>query len=760
MCWDGSSAERLLRTEALENIESEAEFVAVHSPIRGFQIGGTRAADVSDLTEIGLLAALRQRTESYRHAFCVIEGEPGSGKSHLIRLFRVLWRQPNDRVLLIQRDDGSLRRTLVQLKAELGSEFEELFQGLGQTQDASLLGRAWEFQSALADRMRQGWAKTPLPDEAWCEANKLYSILVHDEVKKRWEAPKRILEIIDGAGGTRDSRLAAFSLRDAAKLSKLSRSLGDGIPPQAVRFLRKLARESSAIFEVADTVSDEKLTEVLEGRAPQSQRFVDALNSRQDSAVRQFLGISADGLRDLFSRLRRELKKRNPDQRLVLLLEDVTAFQGVDEQLIDALVTQSSTQERGDLCDLISVVGITPAYHRRVVQLGTYEPRITHHVRLVAAEGSDERSVSALRTNAERMHFVARYLQAIRAGSDRLRRSYERDKPFEPVWNRCERGGPEGSPCPWRDSCHKSFGAVELVVADAPPQRVGLYPLTEDAVNRIFEALRDPTGQNVLQTPRGMIQGVLSPTLCHPENIEAGRYPPASLETTYLPSAPPKGVRDRAVRERTPDFERVLRLMNWWGNGEFEVGTNADEPTLAQIPRGVYKAFGLDWIGKDAPVAPPVTPDPVTRPVTPDPVAPPVTPDPVTRPVTPSPRPKSPRGSSRSRLTRKQLAKRVGEISTWHERSQKLKDERFWHGVLLEELLALDSTAHEVPTRIWEKLVTENTVKLEGQGKTDKRHVVVPREEWVASGLEAALSLRCRESVPANTVALSAGSAG
>src|SRR6185369_3584047 len=84
-CWDAAIAPSILRPLALEG--NEAIFRATHSPISGLVVTGTEAYDVSRATEDGLLDALS--SPERRHAMCVVEGEAGSGKSHLIRWLRV-----------------------------------------------------------------------------------------------------------------------------------------------------------------------------------------------------------------------------------------------------------------------------------------------------------------------------------------------------------------------------------------------------------------------------------------------------------------------------------------------------------------------------------------------------------------------------------------------------------------------------------------------------------------------------------------------
>src|SRR3546814_16636147 len=105
-------------------------------------------------------------------------------------------------------------------------------------------------------------------------------------------------------------------------------------------------------------------------------QLMQALNLRRNDAVQNLLGVSAEGLKTLFRQVRQALAVRG--QRLVLLLEDITSWEGIDDSLIDVLVTNAGT--RDDMCPLISVVGVTPAYYQKLH--GNYRGRITHELRL------------------------------------------------------------------------------------------------------------------------------------------------------------------------------------------------------------------------------------------------------------------------------------------------------------------------------------------------------------------------------------------
>src|SRR3546814_5774009 len=90
---------------------------------------------------------------SLSHAFCVVQGEPGSGKSHLIRWLFVNWLQSDDIKLLLQRADGSLEGALRQLRERLPSEFQDLFDKLGLRHLATEHGRSNIFLAILSNAL-------------------------------------------------------------------------------------------------------------------------------------------------------------------------------------------------------------------------------------------------------------------------------------------------------------------------------------------------------------------------------------------------------------------------------------------------------------------------------------------------------------------------------------------------------------------------------------------------------------------------------
>src|SRR5690348_3814795 len=76
-CWSSEAAEGAIPTIAPMSIELEPYFVATHAPIELHDREG------ATLTEGELYERLFARER--RNVFAVVRGEPGSGKSHLIR---------------------------------------------------------------------------------------------------------------------------------------------------------------------------------------------------------------------------------------------------------------------------------------------------------------------------------------------------------------------------------------------------------------------------------------------------------------------------------------------------------------------------------------------------------------------------------------------------------------------------------------------------------------------------------------------------
>lgn len=725
-CWTASSARAIFRTEALEG--EDAIFLATHTPIRDFSIRGSHGNDIRQATEQGLLTALSDPDR--RHAFCAVLGEPGSGKSHLIRWLYVNWPRGRDLTILLQRSDGSLEGALQQLKLRLPERFKPLFDRLGQRQKATVLGRAMVFHSTLAALLRPGHYETPLEDEEWCKRWNPSAVILCEPVLSRWKAPERILRLISGEG-ERNSATARFDLFDIADLVEIVAEEKLSSRP-AERLVLQLDGEVDEIIgpQREKGLSAQAIARDFAEELHDSLTFIDALNRRLNDAIQNVIGVSAQALKILFQDVRKALA---PDTRLVLLLEDITSWQGLDASLIDVLVTNSGTRasssSEADICDLISVVGVTPEYYRSQLA-GNYRQRITHEIRL--GEGEDRlQDVVTVRDPEDRLRFAARYLAATRAGTEALEQWREeiRFAPETPAPNKCEA-------CPVREGCLWAFGEMD---------GIGLFPFTSDAISGFYEALKEDDAGMTWKTPRGLIQAVLSPTLSFPEALVDKRYPGPDIDrdsftnqSRYL-----SGALTRLIEARVgspSDQARLRRLLTFWGaRGGPETTSRADgELVFHGIPQSVFAAFDLPWLGDEAsiPVRPlekketassagnesgSPTADPSPREPAPE--------KPVTRPVPKTAAPRTTRRPAKLRLD-------PHDIQAWYA-GEKLKAPGDWNRVAYEIIQKVDYRYFEADPWVWKRFLTPELVQLRGTGQERSYHFVLPVEVWVRDGLEA-----------------------
>ncbi|MFZ6181624.1 hypothetical protein [Nannocystis pusilla] len=734
-CWRAEDARAILRTEALE--ASRAVFLAVHSPIRGFEVSGVFAPQLREHSEEAVLEQLQR--EQHRHFFALVQGEPGSGKSHLIRWLTCKWDNPRDEVILVPRT-GSLEGTLRHLRERLPERYRDLFAGLGQVHDTALAGRARDLHSRLANSLRADYFAGDLPMHAdWANRYQLDRLVGHPQVLDVWRAPRRILNVLSG-GGERDQETAEFTLIDTIELAhQMSRVQDRTIGGMATMAKNALGRQALNLQQLLD--EGRSAAEVLVLAREHGQEIVrlkEALDDRFNLVVQDLVGVGRDALVRAFTQLRQRLAEDG--RRLVLLLEDITSFQGVDNQLLDVLVARSDVREGEPICDMIAVVGLTNDYFTKAIEgYGNLRQRIDLHLRLsqVSHAGQLEQS-QALATSVQRRDFVARYLRAIRAGKATVDLWQEHGGELDNVCLRC----------PHRAPCHLAFGT------DA--RDIGLFPFTAQAVDRIYASLRDESGKMSLHTPRGIVQNVLSPLMFCPEKLADGEFPPSNLESANLPEGRLLGPIEQAVRVRSGGDDdlmaRLRRLIAWWGPQNPSPVTSSDERgvlSYAGIPRGVYEAFGLPWPGGEA-----AQPSPPSPPSPPEPAPPQRS----TQVPSASPSGKGTAAATREAgrkaeaaskdgkrpLTKNAMTRHRTELGGWVT-GDRLTDPDFWSRLVFEILDGLPWATMGVPYWLRSKLFTEDTVALAGTRSTDTRHFVLPQEPWVSQGLDAWLVLRARE---------------
>lgn len=246
--------------------------------IQQFVVDAELAEGIAD--EQAVLTALSDPDRE--HAFCVVQGEPGSGKSHLIRWLSVNWPKGKDVKLLLRRADGSLEGALRQLKDRLPEEFHEHFEGLGTPQRATLKGRANIFLNTLSAMMAPGHFEEEMPDERWCERYRPDELLGNSQIRSQWSAPSRILTLLDGADGNRDQQSASFNVFDVAELGDIAYKYASQLQSGAKKLGSALATESDKINSLKrdNWLPDEIASEIAD-EIPTTLDLIASLNRRR-----------------------------------------------------------------------------------------------------------------------------------------------------------------------------------------------------------------------------------------------------------------------------------------------------------------------------------------------------------------------------------------------------------------------------------------------------------------------------------------------
>lgn len=599
-CWDEAQIGRVINKEAV-SVEGDL-FLATHLPFE--QITYVRSPrQMASTSEEGLLEELIEYGGKDRHFFGVVQGIPGTGKSHLIRWLKERYHQSgqNDVVLLIERANCTLRGTLEQLirsgvfdEATMGEDIKRLHGAREALSHGALA-------ETLLNHLQVATQEVSLPTEN--------------------QPPSRITRNVRHF--LLDVQVRALLKRPGGPVERLLRYIAStegGVPEgdypgfEATDFEFDVdARRAIAGYREA-----RELAEDLDLKPALRDRLAGYLNELLEYALGQTLSLSVDDLKRLFFDLRRELRRQG--RGLALFIEDITAFTGLDRGLIDVLATQHTGEANRELCRLISVLGITDSYYNSQFPDNLKE-RVTHHLTLNAAENQ---SSHLLQSSEALTQMAGRYLNAMRLRPEVLAAWRATSGTSRTVPSACDC-------CLFKEPCHASFGAVALSDGEES-SRLGLYPFNDRALRTMYEGL-DPT--RVSRTPRTFLNSVLSYVLqSHGYRVEMGTFPPPPAEMGSDFRAPIlKSFAQRATLQRQGGAasSRLESLLLYWGDRTANATGDGEGRRVGTLSETVFVAFDLPFIqgeegtsGRPSPGLPPSPASVVNAPTTGDPPARPV----------------------------------------------------------------------------------------------------------------------------------------
>lgn len=577
-CWDADRVGVVINKEAVSL--DRANFLATHAPLGHIQYDQKPHA-IATPGEDGLLDELVDRSARDQHSFVVVQGIPGTGKSHLIRWLKEYYqgelaeRGGNDVVLLIERAQCTLRGSIQQIIRSGVFDSQHMRTQLERLQSAT----EQLSSEALADNVLNqlqvvsvGAAQAPGADQPSGRIrNGFDSFLLDRTIREYLKRPGGPVERIrrylaHGPGaGIATSEEPRFQPGDFDLPDQVLYALKEGY-----RQARELARDLQAYPKLRGELA----------------RY---LNTLLNQAIGRMTALSTDDLKSMFSDLRRQLRAQG--RGLALFIEDITAFTGIDAGLVDVLATQHTGEANTEFCRLLSVIGVTDSYYHDNFPTNIKE-RITHRLTLNASAPNfrDEHAESdLLREPGAIADLSARYLNAMRLTQERVDDwAAHRARP-EHLPNACQK-------CPYREPCHAAFGAVRL--AGGPPDAaVGLYPFNAQALETMYTRLK-----NTARTPRSLLQSVLAYVLqSHGPDVDAGTFPPPAPDLSADVRAPSLRypVQRQTISHQAgseAEAERIETLLLFWGDGTAYAGADGSQGTLGSVPEGVFTAFDVPFI--------------------------------------------------------------------------------------------------------------------------------------------------------------------
>ncbi len=539
VCWNKGAAEKIINPDV--DAQPDAFFRAVHTSVP-LRIKSQGRSTFETLTQDEFLANF---LGGPNFSLVPIVGESGAGKSHLVRWMNLRIPQNENReVIFVPKARTNLRdivKTLIQrLPVGLQKKYMDALQGTG-TVSLSIPAQRTE----ILNNIQAGLKNDPGDESSGIERERESYLIegLSDMFLDPYLRSKRFL-----SDTTFAAELAAHVFEKPA-----------GYKPAEQR--REFCKEDiplnvENLQNAADTTTD-FLGILLSSGDDWTNDAVTIVNRHIDGAIARCLNLSGDHLIELMLELRRELKERGKE--LILLIEDFARLQGLDRALLQSILEQG----REGLCDLRTAFACTSGFYKTVAD--TVVTRLTFVVDMDNPLSSKPDGF-----NLEKM--VARYMNAIRLGPDRLEAEW--DLIDEGVANfevdiACDN-------CEHCNICHAAFGAVE---------GCGLYPFTRKALDVMAHRADEDVDEKF--NARKFQNAVLRPTVALTNLIEEGKFPPMSLlkDLGGLKGFPPD--EQQKIKERDPEHSNQrIALISLWGGASRAVN----------LEEGIQTAFGLTKI--------------------------------------------------------------------------------------------------------------------------------------------------------------------
>lgn len=466
-CWTKTKVEKCI-SKGVANIREEHTnlFLSSHSPIEN--ISDRKAGRT--INEEEAFRNIFSFKEEFRG---VVLGGSGTGKSHLIRWLNIRAEKAAQdgelgldqfKIVMVERDNGSLRSALRQISEQLGDEFEQLKKKIETTVDrfSDTTSRV-QLLSELTIEVANKWeerGEEPLDDDL-------------EELPDVLRSPGVIKWL------TRDEGVIAQTISRFTEKSTIEER------ESQIKFTREELPKDNCLRPSHDSQSVYEFVLDLESEGEMADLTVKVINKAFLHAKREFSGINGNTLNEIFSEIRKKLKKEG--KQLVVFVEDVTAASsGLDFDFYQAFEPSGKT----DQCRMIALLGMT---EEGWTPLPDNEK---DRVQMVLDIGNNAENWA--NNSSDVAKFAARYLNTIRSEEDEIQEIAMSRLGSDVNKSKCDA-------CPFKIECHDSFGAVELEEGT----KVGLFPFSLEAPAKLLRSLSISDFERHRNSPRGLLDYVM-----------------------------------------------------------------------------------------------------------------------------------------------------------------------------------------------------------------------------------------------------------
>ena len=545
--------QRLSEVVRIDTITSSyGDFMATHVPFKQIQLQKEydSSAASKTYTEEQIYKRIVLNPED-QHQFVLVIGSSGAGKSHLIRWFdaKIERQKPDSEVVLfVRRSDNTLKGTIKQLleKPEVASIqnkdlYERLVNATSIISESKLMNAIYH-QFIVEIEVDNGEDIDYINN---VDRKRIAPLLNNELFKARMMAD-------DGPIARIYSKVAESSVPDnrdvvpeflpedfQVDISFCEKVQYDGGDKKAVRLLDKLYTEP----EVADAVAK-------------------YLNSKVDIVIQSCAGLEPGDFEQVFKEIRKELKKQG--KALTLLIEDITAFTGVNEALLNVLTTwHTGDYEQERMCRISSIIGTTSEYYKSNFR-DNYKDRVTQFI-VIPDDifGSSEDDLC---------EFVGRYLNAMSLPKNEV-----------DAWANLD-GSEESLPV------HEvKQGKGWDVVVTEEGKELNLYPFSRRSIVYLYNNLL----QENYRTPRYLLRDVVEKTV-RDALWNFDNFPGFKIINTNINSSLREAIQKLGVSNE--QFERMYLFMCIWGDATIDTYQEGENTYISGLSTQVYEDMGFPLI--------------------------------------------------------------------------------------------------------------------------------------------------------------------